>query len=361
MRIVRPFAIAVSLAMAWIALTARVQGADSIRLVDVSPSDVHSVPQGPNGPDGRYFFPCTMCPCDYIVMEGLMMQRDNAAANNPLVLTTGTQVPSTVFSTGDLNFDLASGFRIYGGHRFNECWAIEAGYFGLWGPTATASVIEANQLLIPGDLGLAVNNFGFADRVDLEYTSQIQGAEANAVLCTTCGDCCDRYCQSIEWIGGVRYLSLTERFSLTSYDSLESVSTYQTHTQNNLYGGQAGARIHRCYGRFSLEGTGKAGAYYNYANQAQDAITDFPSFLIRDHRSASDEKIAFVGELSLTGIYQLNCVWGLRAGYNLMWVEGVALAPDQLDFTNTQTSGTAINLDGSLFVHGLSAGLEARW
>jgi len=70
---------------------------------------------------------------------------------------------------------------------------------------------------------------------------------------------------------------------------------------------------------------------------------------------------AFVGELNLTGIYQLNQTWGLRAGYNLMWIEGVALAPAQTDFTLTSTSGTGLNRGGGLFLHGINLGLEARW
>jgi hypothetical protein len=48
-------------------------------------------------------------------------------------------------------------------------------------------------------------------------------------------------------------------------------------------------------------------------------------------------------------------------GYNLIWIEGVALAPDQLDFTNTTTSGSGIDTDGGVFLHGVNAGLEARW
>jgi hypothetical protein len=44
-----------------------------------------------------------------------------------------------------------------------------------------------------------------------------------------------------------------------------------------------------------------------------------------------------------------------------MWLDGVALAPDQLDFTNTPTSGTAIASDSTLFLHGVNLGLGTRW
>ena len=51
----------------------------------------------------------------------------------------------------------------------------------------------------------------------------------------------------------------------------------------------------------------------------------------------------------------------LRAGYNLMWIEGVATAPDQLDFTDTAQSGTIVQTKGGEFFHGVNLGLEARW
>ena len=40
-------------------------------------------------------------------------------------------------------------------------------------------------------------------------------------------------------------------------------------------------------------------------------------------------------------------------------VDRVARAPDQLDFTDTSTSGTAV-VFSTAFIHGLNAGLECR-
>ena len=103
------------------------------------------------------------------------------------------------------------------------------------------------------------------------------------------------------------------------------------------------------------------GIFGNAAEQHSDPIVDFPAFVVRPRRSESGGDIAFVGDLNLTGIYHLDDVWGIRLGYNLIWIEGVALAPDQLDFTNTTTSGSGISTDGGVLLHGVSAGVEARW
>ena len=122
-----------------------------------------------------------------------------------------------------------------------------------------------------------------------------------------------------------------------------------------------GSRARHSRGRWNWEGTGKAGIFGNAAEQHSDPIVDFPAFVVRPGRSESTGNVAFVGDLNLTAIYQINAVWGARLGYNLIWIDGVALAPDQLDFTNTTTSGSGIDTDGGVFLHGVSAGLEARW
>ena len=78
-------------------------------------------------------------------------------------------------------------------------------------------------------------------------------------------------------------------------------------------------------------------------------------------QGSDDTDVAFVGDLNFTVIWQFCELWGLRAGYNLIWLEGVALAPDQLDFSNTPDSGRKLDSDGGVFLHGVNLGLESRW
>ena len=45
-----------------------------------------------------------------------------------------------------------------------------------------------------------------------------------------------------------------------------------------------------------------------------------------------------------------------------MWIEGLALAPDQLDFNfATSPGGNQLQNGGAMFLHGVNVGLEARW
>ena len=72
--------------------------------------------------------------------------------------------------------------------------------------------------------------------------------------------------------------------------------------------------------------------------------------------------MAFIGDTNLSALYRLNDVWNLRAGYNLIWIEGLALAPDQLDFDFTSANGgRQLHRGGGLFLHGMNVGIEARW
>jgi hypothetical protein len=71
--------------------------------------------------------------------------------------------------------------------------------------------------------------------------------------------------------------------------------------------------------------------------------------------------VGFVGDLTMSAIYRINRVWGIRAGYSLLWLDGLALAPDQFDFTTNANSGTQLVNSSGIFYHGANLGLEARW
>jgi Putative beta barrel porin-7 (BBP7) len=315
-----------------------------------------------NTGDGSYDSCChliptsKMCPCSYGWAEGLLLWRDNQSTNRPIVINLNTQ--DTLIAPDDLNFD--SGWGIRAGFGIRRCdnlgWEFE--YLGVFDQNAGRSVELADELALPGDLGVTTNNFFFADEVSVRYSSQINNAEVNRVCCCcSCDGPCS--CRSVEWLYGFRYLNLNEDFSIVSTDLQEGTSTYDIDTNNNLFGAQIGNRVRESRGRWSWEGTGKAGIFGNAAEQHSDPIVDFPAFVVRPGRSESGGNVAFVGDLNLTAIYQLNSVWGARLGYNLIWIEGVALAPDQLDFSIANESD--ISTDGGILLHGVNAGLEARW
>ena len=208
-----------------------------------------------------------------------------------------------------------------------------------------------------------------------ELPTRLNSFEANCACCcgccdsTGCGESCGEggcgqsRCQSLTWFSGFRYLNFGERFNMSAQRTVAAATesgSYNISTSNHLYGGQLGARIRRTRGRFGWEGSGAAGVYLNNSQQSQ-TVTDFPNFPLRN-ASKSGNGSAFVGDTNLSGIYRLNNVWNIRAGYNVIWIQGLALAPNQLDsdFAAAQ-GGTNLDNGGGMLLHGVNVGIEARY
>ena len=61
---------------------------------------------------------------------------------------------------------------------------------------------------------------------------------------------------------------------------------------------------------------------------------------------------ATIGEASLTGVFRLNRCWALRAGYQVLWIDGVSLAEDAFLDNGIDTR--------SLLFQGCHVGIECR-
>jgi hypothetical protein len=265
-----------------------------------------------------------------------------------------------LLSTDDLDFDADGGLRIGYCSRLSDCWSAELVYMGVFDQSASSGVELEDSLMLPDDFGLQVNNFFGADNVAVEYSSDLHSFESSLVRCSGCDDGCGGG-HSIEWLAGFRYLHLDEDISISSFDSAEGTTVYKVAAENNLYGLQLGGRYRRGSGPWSWETTAKAGVFANDMEQSQAPIIDFPDSLYRGRRGSSETEVAVAGDVNFTLSYEFCELWGLRAGYNLIWLDGVALAPDQLDFSNTPDSGRELDGDGVVFLHGINLGLETRW
>jgi len=313
------------------------------------------------------------CPPVYAQVGALFLQRTPQFSNQPIVVDPTAN--TTLLSTSDLKFNVDPGLQATVGMRSIGGRTVELDYFGLFQGTAsaTAAAPDPNAFLtFPNNL--VGNVFVDMDQVFVNYSSSIQSVAVNLLSC--CGSCsaaCDSCdgcgnsgasCRSLSWFAGFRYLNVSERLDLQAQrNDINGVEngSYNVRTANNLYGAQLGARMRRTQGRLGWDGTGFGGIFGNDAKQTQ-SVTDFPNFALRPNVSSSQGGAAFVGGGNLSGLYRLNNVWNLRAGYNVMWIEGLALAPDQLnyDFANAQ-GGTQINNDGGMFLHGANVGLAANW
>jgi hypothetical protein len=306
------------------------------------------------------------CPCVYVQVGALLFQQVPRFPRQPIVVDPNTN--TTFVSTSDLNSSFNPGLQATAGMRLPNGRAVEFDYFGLFGGNASAVAVKPDPnafLTFPNN---SVGNvFVDMDRAQVNYSSSVNSIAVNLPCCCGCCDecCCgDVHCRSFTWFAGFRYLNLNERLNISAQRTVAGAvedGTYNIRTTNNLYGGQLGARLRRTQGRLGWDATGFAGIFGNAAQQTQ-AVTDFPNFPLRPSVSSNRGGVAFVGGTNLSALYGLTNVWNLRAGYTILWIEGLALAPNQLNFNFASSQGgSQLHNGGGMFLHGVNVGLDARW
>jgi hypothetical protein len=170
----------------------------------------------------------------------------------------------------------------------------------------------------------------------------------------------------VQWLAGFRWFQWNDSLGMDGLTGLGDGFGIDTRTSNDLYGMQVGVDtiLLRSGGRFWVEGLGKAGVYYNRSGQYTSftsTVPDPPSIA----GGTSTSRAAFVGELGVTGVWQITDRFALRTGWVAFWLNGLALAPNQLDeqclICENEPIRQATDTGGGVFVNGLTLGVEARW
>ena len=312
----------------------------------------------------------------YAVFDALFLQRDNATVNRAVVVdSTAPSVP--VISAGDLQSTIGSGARLLYGTYGEDDIGWEVGYLGVYGMSAAKTAtsagpsLEAPNQVFAGQTGLTD---GFSARVT--DNASINSIELNMVFHNYDGGYnrrsgrpwqrCEGYDGGhVDWIGGFRWANLQDAAVLAIPPGTSpQPSTYSVNATSNLFAAQVGTRGRMAFEQWALEGWMKIGVAGTAISQSQtisDANKPLHPYRQPQPMSSDTAGMGMIADMNLSAIYRFNDVWGLRVGYNLMWLTGVALAPDQWDFAASRTAGTAINGTGSVFLSGANLGLEARW
>jgi hypothetical protein len=282
----------------------------------------------------------------YVRAEVLFLEQSTSAANRVVVQTDVGATP--VITTEDFDFPMAAGLSLLVGRRLDSDSAWELSYFGLHNWSSDIFAADAGNLDLPGTVGVGTD-FDDADEMDVLYQSRLNNVEFNLLRDHT----------YLAWIAGFRYVNWEEEFNIAATNGAD-LSNYNTQTSNNMFGGQFGARAF-FYGPYlQWELTGKAGLFGNVAQQRQRFGDDDDTLVLRD-TSEDGSAFSFVGDVNLSAHYRLNRVWSIRAGYNILGITGLALAPDQLDFAAGPAAGRNIDVGGSVFLHGANIGIEGIW
>jgi hypothetical protein len=297
--------------------------------------------------------PCVPAPDVYFTVGALVLTRDNAV--RPQILVQNTTTGDNLLSTKDLDFDWFAGPSFVLGYRPTKMDAWELTYFGLQDFNSVRSVFGAADLTVPGTLG-TLGNFGPVGAnpapsvITVDYNSQIDDAELNYYW--------HHDCENLMWMAGFRYFQLDEKFDLASTVTGVGTSVYDIRTTNNMAGGQVGVRLKTECSFLEWDITGKAGAFGNSVGQAQTVFNTDGSAIGRGSAGDHQGVWAFVGDLGSNVNVNLCRNWSVMGGYNLMWVDGVALAPNQIDLIGT---GAGLDRKDHVFYQGAHLALGCRW
>jgi hypothetical protein len=307
----------------------------------------------------------------YATADVLFLQRDNQSTDQLLAASAG----NAILTTGQLQFPTQPGLRLFSG-SVNDCDAgWEVGYLGVWNMFASRTAGGPGDVQTQDPLALLVPEFDGRGLARATYAATLNSIETNVFTRRHDGGFrrdaaepwrrCDGYCRgTFDWLAGFRWAGLEESSALTLTGGGNPLpGVYSLRSSSNLFGGQLGGRGRMEWDRWAVEGWAKAALCGSALSQSQAPIVDaaVPVPPIRAAQASAEGGVGFIGDINATLVYRLTETWGLRAGYNLIWLSGVALAPNQFDFGRSSTSGSGLNGGAGLFLHGASLGLEARW
>jgi len=300
------------------------------------------------------------------------------------------------------NCDRFIEFTFYGLHSWHANATIvadqEAEAYNLGGSAVSlwpnSDLLNVGETLTSGNLFSAFNNnvggFNRADRQDIDYKSKWDNFELNLRfaprgrrdrLILEPNGRWRREAQDncrVTWLGGLRVISLDEAFRFTSsgHQVYRSGSTiireydvsglYDVRTHNDLFGLQVGGEFTKRAGLATFGMRAKAAAFINVADQfgriSTTGADDDPLSTVGDFNVdgvGHSNQAAGLAEFGLLASYQMHKNVHLHAAYDLMWLGGLALAPEQI--VAQPAAPTRVDSGGVLFFQSVSLGLELVW
>jgi hypothetical protein len=285
---------------------------------------------------------CTPPPCYFgsFYFDTVVLGRsDNIESHN--VIFGPTLAP--LVNTTNLSLDTEAGIRLgvlLPGPSGND-WMFD--YFGINAFQDSITVTDPIGLISAFYDVNAVANF-----MRLEYESKLDSIEFSIR---------SRQTRRLAPIAGIRYVGVHEMLNNMETTVGQRVGQYST-ADNDLFGFQFGCQgLLFEVGRWRLETIVKAGPYLNDVDVDVRGGTLAGSEITRhvDHWHT-----AFVGDVRLGLVCRLGPRVNFRIGYQGLWVEGVALSPNQLDNISFATGRESVDLSGVIYQGGY-IGFDLSW
>ncbi len=266
-----------------------------------------------------------------------------------------------------LNRDHTAEFTLYGGGQWSQQSSLDAVPLGA--DTGTTS------LTVPSRITRGNPAFDGATSSQFTHESRFNSFEINYHLKSRLKH--DRMAMRPdgEWVRtatptrtrsllvGVRYFDVTENLSWNAFGVPDTINggtvngNYLVRTDNDMIGIQLGASQSYETSRWSLGVLGKMAAMLNEINL--DSNFSGTDSLTSGTTRSREDSMSLLAELRLTGKWHLRPNFSLRAGFELLFVDSIALAPFQLNFVpggNSQIVSSSNNL-----YLGTSVGFEGYW
>lgn len=271
----------------------------------------------------------------------VFLHRSNAQAA-PLV-EDGVSGAELVNVT-DLDLGVGVGPRVEFGWRLAPNWEVGVEYFSVQGWKARQSLADPGNLRVPL---LSNDPADYFDTISATYGSQLYSTDFVARW---------HYSDRIAITSGFRWVELHELVNSVA-DGVLCDGVASLRTSNYLYGYQLGGEVvlWDCGGPLQVEFVGKAGIYRNFYRASLMAEGSGVSERYRD----KDDRISFLGQIGLKARYRLTENLSAFGGYEAMWLDGVALAPNFA--AAYEHSDYGVVRDGHAFYHGALTGLEWNW
>jgi hypothetical protein len=285
---------------------------------------------------------CCDCGPTWIISAGAVILHRSRPDPSRIVSTTNA---TNILSSGD-DFDLgwAGGPEVSVACRTASGKLWEVRYFGVpqWEATAEYGAI--------GPFQLGAFNASNPDNLIGRYTSSVHSTEINWHCPLTA-----RFSPLV----GFRWVELSETLNcLATYPATTADWTWNEN--NHLYGGQLGGTfdLGRIFGPVTMTSAFKAGVYGNAAdNDFTLVVSNGPTF----DAGAADSDVAFVGEINLRADLPITQRVSLYGGYQLLWIDGVALASDEAAVATVTLNDDTISVNRDVFYHGATTGVEVSW
>ena len=294
--------------------------------------------------------------------EWLYWQRDEISRT--VDFTSDGIAGPIVLSTNDLSFQEESGFRITGAYVVAPSTNLEVSYFGTftWADAAQVTSDTDNLYSVFSEFGtLPFNGFLETDEANLhriEYQTQLNNGELNLRHRWISADCLVHG----SWLGGVRYLRLSERFRHFTQSTLnDGELDYLVTTKSNLVGVQLGGDAYVCISpRFKLGVEAEAGLYGVRSKQRTDITSTTIDPPLRE--AVENDDVAFIGEAGFIALFRITPRLKMRGGYQVLYLNGVALAAENFNPTPPFFGRTPfLNDNGEALYHGATLGFEWTW